>query len=98
MKVEGRIVKVQHSPKGGKEWVARLTGKDVRYGFQRVFLTPVGKDWSSTGNTGVTLFELGMEGVYEVNEPWKRSRFYLYWDGSEARSISVEEAIQILGR
>lgn len=97
MKIEGKLIKIQHSPKGGQEWVARLVGKDTRFGFQRVFLPPVSKNWSATGRTGITIFELGMEGIYEINEPWK-GRTYIHWDGQKSQIITPEEAINKIER
>ena len=90
--VQNMILKVNHQPSGGKEWVAEITGRDPKYKFQREFLQPVSRDWSYSGKTGVTSFELEPGRVYEVNEPWKGRRFVEIQNG-EIVAISAEEVL-----
>ena len=90
--VQNMILKVNHQPSGGKEWVAEITGRDPKYKFQREFLQPVSRDWSYSGKTGVTSFELEPGRVYEVNEPWKDRRFVEIQNG-EIVAISAEEVL-----
>ena len=83
-------IKVNHQPSGGKEWVAEIVGRDPKYKFKREFLRPVSRDWSSSGKTGLTSFELEPGKVYEVNEPWKGRRFVKI-QNNEIVVISAEE-------
>jgi hypothetical protein len=69
------LLTVRHQPSGGREWVARIVGRHPRYQFEREFLAPLARDWSSSGKTGYTTFELLIDGVYEVNEPYVGRRF-----------------------
>ena len=92
VKVKSMILKVNHQPSGGKEWVAEITGRDPKYKFKREFLQPVSRDWSSSGKTGLTSFELEPGKVYEVNEPWKGRRFVEIQNG-EIVAISAEEVL-----
>lgn len=87
-----KIIKVNHQPSGGKEWVAEITGRDPKYKFQREFLQPVSRDWSYSGKTGTTSFELEPGKVYEVNEPWKGRRF-VEVKNNEIVTISAEEVL-----
>jgi len=86
------ILKVNHQPSGGKEWVAEIVGRDPKYKFKREFLLPVSRDWSSSGKTGFTSFELEPGKVYEVNEPWKGRRF-VEVKNNEIEAISAEEVL-----
>ena len=86
------VIKVKHQPSGGKEWVAEITGRDPKYKFKREFLLPVSRDWSSSGKTGSTSYELEPGKIYEVNEPWKGRRFVEVLNG-EVKVLSVEEVL-----
>ena len=86
------VIKVNHQPSGGKEWVAEIVGRDPKYKFKREFLLPVSRDWSSSGKTGTTSFELEPGKVYEVNEPWKGRRF-VEVKNNEIVTIPVEEVL-----
>jgi len=90
--VEKKVIKVNHQPSGGKEWVAEIVGRDPKYKFKREFLQPVSRDWSSSGKTGFTSFELEPGKVYEVNEPWKGRRFVEIQNG-ELKTLNTEEAL-----
>ena len=68
------ILKINHQPSGGKEWVAKILGKDTKYGYQREFLQPIHRDWSSSGKTGWTYYRLERGFTYEINEPWNKRR------------------------
>jgi hypothetical protein len=90
--VQNMVLKVKHQPSGGKEWVAEIVGRDPKYKFKREFLQPVSRDWSYSGKTGLTSFELEPGKVYEVNEPWKGRRFVEVQNG-EIVVISAEEVL-----
>ena len=60
------ILKINHQPSGGKEWVAKILGKDTKYGYQREFLQPIHRDWSSSGKTGWTYYRLERGFTYEI--------------------------------
>ncbi|MCL6539811.1 MAG: hypothetical protein K6T87_04345, partial [Roseiflexus sp.] len=68
-----RIV-VQHQPSGGREWVARITGRHPKYRWEREFVEPVAREWSGSGRTGYSYYEV-TDGIYEINEPWRGRRF-----------------------
>ena len=86
------VIKVNHQPSGGKEWVAEIIGRDPKYKFKREFLQPVSRDWSYSGKTGLTSFELEPGKVYEVNEPWRGRRF-VEVKNNEIVTISAEEVL-----
>ena len=86
------VIKINHQPSGGKEWMAEIVGRDPKYKFQREFLQPVSRDWSSSGKTGFTSFELEPGKVYEVNEPWKGRRFVEIQNG-EIKTLDTEEVL-----
>ena len=91
-RVEKKVIKINHQPSGGKEWVAEIVGRDPKYKFQREFLQPVTRDWSYSGKTGLTSFELEPGKVYEVNEPWKGRRFVEIQNG-ELKTLNTEEVL-----
>lgn len=86
------VISVNHQPSGGKEWVAEITGRHPKYNFNREFLRPVERRWSSSGKTGRTLFELEEGKVYEVNEPW-RGRYFVTVVSGEIVQVEVEEVL-----
>lgn len=83
------VLKVRHQPSGGKEWVAEITGRHPRFNFERNFLNPVARNWSSSGKTGTTSFLLQEGKVYEVNEPWK-GRYFITVQNGEVVDIDVD--------
>ena len=89
---QNMVLKVNHQPSGGKEWVAEITGRDPKYTFKREFLNAVARDWSYSGKTGTTSYELEPGKIYEVNEPWKGRRFVKIQDGKIV-VISAEEVL-----
>ena len=91
-KVKTMILKVNHQPSGGKEWVAEIVGRDPKYTFRREFLNAVARDWSYSGKTGTTSYELEPGKIYEVNEPWKGRRFVEIQDGKIV-TLTVDEAL-----
>jgi len=91
-RVEKKVIKVNHQPSGGKEWVAEITGRDPKYTFKREFLNAVARNWSYSGKTGTTSFELEPGKVYEINEPWKGRRFVEIQNG-ELKTLNTEEVL-----
>jgi hypothetical protein len=91
-KPSGARLYVNHQPSGGKEWVARIVGQHPKWKFEREFLSPVATNWSSSGRTGTTVFEMVEGGIYEVNEPWKGRRFVTVRNG-EIVEIDVAEVL-----
>ncbi len=87
-----KIIKVNHQPSGGKEWVAEITGRDPKYTFKRKFINAVARNWSYSGKTGTTSFELEPGKVYEINEPWKGRRFVEIQNG-ELKTLNTEEVL-----
>ena len=83
------VLKVRHQPSGGKEWVAEIVGRHPKFNFERKFLSPVARNWSSSGKTGTTSFLLEEGKVYEVNEPWK-GRYFITIQNGEIVDIDVD--------
>jgi len=83
-------IRIRHQPSGGREWVAELTGRHPKYKYERVFLKPVERDWSSSGKTGMTVYKLEAGKTYEINEPYE-GRSYAQVVGDQVRYISIEE-------
>lgn len=61
------IIKVNHQPTGGKEWVAEITGRHPKFGLNREFQKVVARNWSST-------FEIGGAEVYSIATKADQSR------------------------
>lgn len=87
-------LEVRHQPSGGKEWVAKIVGRHPKWKFEREFISPIARNWSSSGKTGVTVFELENGAIYEVNEPWK-GRYFVEVDGD---SVYVIDSVEVLNR
>ena len=83
------VLKVRHQPSGGKEWVAEIVGRHPKWNFERKFLKPVARNWSSSGKTGTTSFLLEEGKVYEVNEPWK-GRYFITVQNGEVVDVDVD--------
>jgi len=80
-----------------RPWVARITGRDPKYGLAREFVKGQ-KDYSqanSVGSRGVyEYFALKDGSIYEVNarETWKRTRrYFIRVENTEITEISKEE-------
>ncbi len=86
------VLWIRHQPSGGKEWIAEILGSDPKYTYKRDFLRPVGRDWSSSGRTGYTAFELEDGKIYEVREPYKGREFVAVRNG-QVITISPEEVL-----
>ena len=91
------IFSINHQPSGGKEWVAEIKGRHPKYKLDREFLRPVSRDWSRSGKTGSTSFEVEEGKVYEVNEPWE-DRFFVKVENGEVIRISIEEVLAIIDK
>lgn len=89
------IISINHQPTGGKEWTAEITGRHPKYGFSREFLPVIARNWSSTGKTGSTSFELSEGKVYEINEPYKGRRFVTVTDG-KIQEIPIKKVMEIV--
>jgi len=79
-----------------KEWVAEITGRHPKYGFAREFLPMLARDWSSSGKTGSTSFELEEGKVYEVNAPYK-GRYFIRVENGKIREAAVQEVMEYVG-
>lgn len=76
-----------------RPWVARITGRDARFGLRREFVRGV-KDYSranSVGSRGVYRYFFLASGVYEVNElqSWSRSRRYFLRVGADGGKTEI---------
>jgi len=94
MKIENQTVQLNHQPSGGKEYVAKIEGRDQKYVFKRRFLPLANKKWSSSGKTGVSYFIIEEDGFYEVFEPYTKGKIYLLKEGNQIKEISIEEVFQ----
>jgi len=94
MKIENNIIQLNHQPSGGKEYVAKIEGRDQKYVFKRRFLPLANKKWSSSGKTGVSYFIIEEDGFYEVFEPYTKGKIYLLKEGNQIKEISIEEVFQ----
>src|SRR5690606_12814867 len=83
------VLKIRHEPSGGKEWVAEIVVRDPKWNYERKFLNPVARNWSSSGKTGTTSFLLEEGKVYEVNEPWK-GRYFITVQNGEVVDVDVD--------
>lgn len=88
-------IRVNHQPSGGKEWVAKITGKHPQYKFEREFLTADDREWSRTGKTGWTYYEVEEGEIYEVNEPW-HGRYFVTIENGETREIHAEDVLRMI--
>jgi hypothetical protein len=86
-----------------KPWVAKIVGKDPKFGLARQFVEPMLRDYSganSVGSRGIEyIWELTEPGLYEYSLPWSwkstvRGFGILSSDGW--REIKREEALQFL--
>src|SRR5690606_26004294 len=86
------ILGVNHQPSGGKEWVAKSVGLHPKFKFNREFLNPTERKWSSSGKTGTTYFRLKEGEIYEVNEPWK-GRYFVKVESGEVVVITADAVL-----
>jgi hypothetical protein len=67
-----------------REWCCRIVGKDEKYRFARQFLHPYQRDWSGSGRTGDTYYDITQSGVYEFKNPFDDVYFIRiegnYWE------------------
>ena len=86
------IIKLNHQPSGGKEWVAEITGRDPKYKFKREFCNL----FIATGVVAVKQEQQALNWkqgkIYEINEPWKDRRFIEIKNG-QIRTINTEEVL-----
>ena len=98
-RLRGRMFREAILPR--RPWVAKILGRDERYGLARQFVKRQ-VDYSesnSTGSRGVYYYYHLDEGIYEVNElvSWNNERRYFLRSGSgEVTEISKEEVEQWL--
>lgn len=90
------VIRVNHQPSGGKEWVAEITGTHPKFGWAREFLRPIGRNRSSSGKTGSTSFLVLPDKIYQVNEPWKGRYFIMVDENGEIHYLSEEKVIRAL--
>jgi len=89
------ILKIRHQPSGGSEWVAELVGADPKFEFKRNFLKPIEKEWSRSGKTGLTTYEISEDKIYEYNEPW-RGREFIALIGGRIVYLTKKEVEEML--
>lgn len=80
----------------GRTWLARITGRDGRFGVEREFVNAAVSNLSRSGMTGWKSYEVP-DGVYESNEGRRRlgRRYWIVKDG-EAVEASRVEALKAL--
>lgn len=91
------LIWIRHQPSGGKEWIAEILGRDPKYTYKRDFLRPVGRDWSRSGRTGSTAFQLEEGRIYEIREPYRGRRFVEVRNG-EIITLSPEDVLARIDR
>lgn len=84
---------IRHQPSGGKEWVAEIIGRHSRFNFERRFLNPIARNWSSSGKTGTTTFLLQEGKVYEISEPF-RGRYFVKVENGKIFDVTIDDVIQ----
>lgn len=80
----------------GKEWIARVSGRDPKYGFTRDFVSPSDRNWSRSGKNGDTRFKLTRPGIYQVSDPGvgqygKEGYKYITFDGKDVVVVSRDK-------
>ncbi len=96
---ETKRIAVNHQPSGGREWVAEIKGTHPKYRFEREFVGEDERNWSGSGKTGTTYYEIEYGKVYEVNVPWgERYFFRLGKDGERERLTRSEVEDSFLDR
>ena len=93
----GYLLWVNHQPSGGKEWVAKIVGKDPKYKFKREFLQVHERKWSRSGRTGSTAYMVQEGTLYEVNEPWG-GRCYIVVKDGEIHELEISQVLEILAQ
>jgi len=79
-----------------KEYVAKIIGKDEKYGLKREFLVSFCRDWIPIEKRkGTTTFRIKENGVYEINEP-EENRKYFSKLGFKFKEISFDDIFQAL--
>ncbi len=86
-------------PENRVPWVAKILGRDPKYGLGREFVH--GNKWfgeaSANWNRGVYLhYDLG-DGIYEVHElvSWRRSRrYFIRVHGDDSTEMTKEDVVQ----
>ncbi|MGG3821113.1 hypothetical protein ABEU79_04885 [Geobacillus thermodenitrificans] len=87
------VLEVRRQPSGGKEWVAEIVGHHPKFKFERKFITPIARNWSSSGKTGTTSFLLEEGKIYEVNEPF-HGRYFVKVENGKIIDVTVDDVIQ----
>jgi len=90
----GIKVRLAHYTDNGGDWVAEIVDFHPTYKFNRQFLNAE-KDWSSSGRTGWSYFELVEGRVYEVNEPY-RGRWFVQVVNGEIVELTKEDVEEYL--
>jgi hypothetical protein len=88
------ILKVRHYSTD-KEWCARIVGEDSTYRFKREFMRPYDRDWSSSGRTGYTMYDVSSDGVYEFKNPYD-DRYFIKIEGSHWETLLEGEVLEYL--
>lgn len=86
-------IRLLHWQTHGREWIAKITGFDEKYIYQREFCPVVEKDWSRSGKNGDTCFWIKEKGYYEIREPKTGGAYrgFYYWDGNSDEITEVDE-------
>jgi hypothetical protein len=93
MHINNSIVKLNYQPSGGKSWIAKIIGRHPKYILDRKFINGSRQDMSSSGKTGSLVFNITEDGYYEVNEAWKKNKYYLKVINSVITEINYETVV-----
>ncbi len=86
-----KTIWINHQPSGGREYVAEIVGTHPKWGLARSFLAGT-RDWSSSGKTGFTGFEIESGKIYEVKPSWKDPYYVTLDNDGDIVEVSAAEA------
>jgi len=87
-------INLHASTYGRKTYIAELLSDDDYYGFERDFIAPTARNNSRSGKTGTWTYEIGRDGVYEIQD--FKTRRYIQVDGGEATDITKAQAVELI--
>jgi hypothetical protein len=79
-----------------QEYVAKIVGKDKKYGLKREFLVSFCEDWIPVEKRkGTTIFQIKENGVYEINEPGEKRKYFSKL-GFKFNEIEFDDVLRVL--
>ncbi|MGB9677956.1 MAG: hypothetical protein ACPLZ9_04985 [Candidatus Ratteibacteria bacterium] len=90
------LLKVRHYA-SNKEWACIIEGKDPVYKFKRNFLRVYEKDWSGSGRTGYSYFDVTNDGLYQFKNPFD-DVYFLKIEGGHWETLNNQEVEEYLNK